>query len=239
MSVRLRVIGSSPAWPNPGSAQSGYLVEGDGRLLLDCGPGVLARLRAEGKLDVDAIAITHFHLDHWGDVVPWTWLVCYGAENGRPDLWVPPGGGEQLAQFAELWGNPGMFDEAFHVREYEDGVVFQAAGFDVEARRVPHFDLEAYGFRVRGDGALLAYSGDAAPSEALNALAEGADLFLCEATLDQPGSEHEPRGHLTAAEAVAAANGRPVLLTHRPAELDPPDGLPLARDGLVVEITPV
>ena len=30
MEVRLTVIGSSPAWPNPGSAQSGYLVEGEG-----------------------------------------------------------------------------------------------------------------------------------------------------------------------------------------------------------------
>src|SRR2546422_900228 len=36
--VRLVVVGCSPAWPNPGGAQSGYLVEGRGRLLLDCGP---------------------------------------------------------------------------------------------------------------------------------------------------------------------------------------------------------
>ena len=43
--VKLTVVGSSPAWPNPGGAQSGYLIEGPGRLLLDCGPGVLARLR--------------------------------------------------------------------------------------------------------------------------------------------------------------------------------------------------
>ncbi len=43
MSVKLIVVGCSPAWPNPGGAQSGYLVEGPGRLLLDCGPGVLAR----------------------------------------------------------------------------------------------------------------------------------------------------------------------------------------------------
>ena len=43
--MRLTVIGSSPAWPNPGSAHSGYLVEGPERLLLDCGPGVLGRLR--------------------------------------------------------------------------------------------------------------------------------------------------------------------------------------------------
>ena len=39
--VKLTVVGCSPAWPNPGGAQSGYLVEGSGRLLLDSGPGVL------------------------------------------------------------------------------------------------------------------------------------------------------------------------------------------------------
>ena len=63
MEVRLTVIGSSPAWPNPGSAQSGYLLEGDGSLLLDCGPGVLGRLR-QLELYPPSIAITHFHLDH-------------------------------------------------------------------------------------------------------------------------------------------------------------------------------
>ncbi len=59
--MKLTVVGCSPAWPNPGGAQSGYLLEGPGRLLLDCGPGVLARLRSNGKNgwpDVDAIAIT-------------------------------------------------------------------------------------------------------------------------------------------------------------------------------------
>ena len=45
--MKLTVVGCSPAWPNPGSAHSGYLLDHEGhRLLLDCGPGVLARLRA-------------------------------------------------------------------------------------------------------------------------------------------------------------------------------------------------
>src|SRR3954469_1800700 len=86
MNVRLTVIGSSPAWPNPGSAQSGYLLESDAeprrRLLLDCGPGVLGRLRANGDTRVNATAITHFHLDHWGDLVPWAWLG--GGVQPRP-----------------------------------------------------------------------------------------------------------------------------------------------------------
>jgi hypothetical protein len=33
--VKLKVEGISPARPNPGISHSGYLVEGDGRLLLD------------------------------------------------------------------------------------------------------------------------------------------------------------------------------------------------------------
>ena len=236
--MQLTVIGCSPAWPNPGGAQSGYLLDGPGTLLLDCGPGVLARLRERGHLKVDAIAVTHFHLDHWGDLVPWAWLAAHGRERpGRPELWLPPGGGEQLASFARLWGNTAMFEVAFELREFETGTPFVAAGFEVEARRVPHFGLMAHGFRVRdpGSGTLLAYSGDSAPGPELASLAEGADLFLCEATLEASDDEGEPRGHLAASEALEAADG-PVLLTHRPTELPPPNGVPLARDGLVVDV---
>ena len=69
-------------------------------------------------------------------------------------------------------------------------------------------------------------------------LERNVDLFLCEATLAGPESDSPERGHLTADEALAAADG-PVLLTHRPAELPPPDGMPLAEDGLVVEVEPL
>jgi ribonuclease BN (tRNA processing enzyme) len=237
MSVRLTVIGSSPAWPNPGSAQSGYLVEAvEGRsLLLDCGPGVLGRLRETEPLDVEAIAITHFHLDHWGDLVPWAWLAAYGRGAGRrPELWLPPGGGNQLATFATFWGNPNMFEHAFELREYHPAREFEAAGFRLEAHRVPHYTLEAFGFRVRNDDRLLAYSGDSGPGEELRAIARGADLFLCEATLATPDRDGPPRGHLTAEEALSYADG-PILLTHRPYEL-PLDGREVATDGLVVDV---
>src|SRR5919206_1180147 len=102
--VKLIVVGSSPAWPNPGGAQSGYLLESSGRLLLDCGPGVLPRLReAEGWPRIEAIAITHFHLDHWGDLVPWVWGLQFGPAAGTvpPELWVPPSGKETLARLGE------------------------------------------------------------------------------------------------------------------------------------------
>jgi ribonuclease BN (tRNA processing enzyme) len=236
MEVRLTVIGSSPAWPNPGSAQSGYLVEGESSLLLDCGPGVLGRLRELG-LHPRSIAITHFHLDHWGDLVPWAWLNAYGPPGHRIEcsLWLPPGGRDQLHEFASHWGNDDMFEEAFELNEFEPGVPFTAAGFDVQACGLPHYDLTAHGFRVTHNGATLAYSGDSAPSDELAGLARGADLFLCEATLADSDADGLPRGHLTAEEALAAADG-PILLTHRPVELPVPDDVPVAHDGLVVEL---
>jgi ribonuclease BN (tRNA processing enzyme) len=128
-----------------------------------------------------------------------------------------------------------MFEDAFTVREFEPGVPFTTAGFEVEACRLPHYELGSHGFRVTHDGATLAYSGDSAPTDELAALARGADLFLCEATLADAAGDGLPRGHLSADEALAAADG-PVLLTHRPVELAPPDGVPVAHDGLVVQV---
>jgi ribonuclease BN (tRNA processing enzyme) len=239
MEVRLTVIGSSPAHPNPGSAHSGYLVEapGCGRLLLDCGPGVLSRLRASDLLPVDAIAITHFHLDHWGDLVPWAWMqVFVECRNGLPGLWIPPGGRAELAAFAARWGTADMFDASFEVAEYRARAPFEVVGYEVEAYPVEHYGVAAFGLRVRDQGGrVLAYSGDSGPCDGLRALADHADLFLCEATLQAATDDPTPRGHMSATEALEASSG-PILLTHRPFELATPDDARRAEDGLVVTI---
>jgi ribonuclease BN (tRNA processing enzyme) len=240
--MKLTVVGCSPAWPNPGGAQSGYLVDGPGRLLLDCGPGVLARLRAETPWpEVDAIAITHWHLDHWGDLVPWVWGAMYGPGSGlpRPQLWIPTGGSEVLSTIAARLGQDRMFAGAFELHEYRDGERFEAAGYDVVPHRVLHYDLLAFGFRVSANGTTLGYSGDSGPSEALSSLARGADLFLCEATMADGASEGELRGHLTTSEALdafATSGARRLLLTHRPVERPLEVDLEQAYDGLVLDV---
>jgi ribonuclease BN (tRNA processing enzyme) len=243
--VKLTVIGCSPAWPNPGGAHSGYIFErGSSRLLVDCGPGVLPRLRErEIWPHVDAIVITHFHLDHWGDLVPWVWGAMYRAAGAaiddRPDLWVHPGGRGVLEQFGERFGFRDMFDRVFTVREYQPDEPFMAAGIEVTPLRLPHYTLETYGLRLAADGSTIAYSGDSGPSERLVDLARDTDLFVCEATLDRGADDGQPRGHLSADEALAAAAAsgtKRLLLTHRPAELAIPPGVEHAYDGLELEI---
>jgi ribonuclease BN (tRNA processing enzyme) len=230
--VKLTVVGCSPSWPNPGGAHSGYLLEENGRrLLVDCGPGVLSRLRAaEDWPRVDAIAITHFHLDHCGDLVAWLWGALMGSGAGT-QLWIPPSGREDLERLAT------RFDDVFDVHEYADGERFDAAGFGITPRRVVHYSQPTWGLRIEGGGRVVAFSADTAPTPVLAELARDADIFLCEATLE--GDDSEPRGHMNAREAAAAAlqaNAKRLLLVHRPAELSVSDGLELARDGLEIEL---
>jgi ribonuclease BN (tRNA processing enzyme) len=244
--MKMSVIGCSPAWPNPGSAHSGYLLEhSGGRLLVDCGPGVLPRLRQrEGWPNVDAIAITHFHLDHWGDLVPWVWGAMYRwagsvSVSDRPELWVHDGGREILEDFGEQFGFRDMFDRVFTVHEYPPEEPFVAAGFEVLPMRLPHYTLETYGFRLSSGGVTIAYSGDSGPSERLAELARDSDLFVCEATLARGVDDGPLRGHLSVDEALesAADSGtKRLLLTHRPAELDTPPGVERARDGLEIDL---
>jgi ribonuclease BN (tRNA processing enzyme) len=70
-------------------------------------------------------------------------------------------------------------------------------------------------------------------------LARDADLFLCEATLERGDLDGQPRGHLSAEEAIeafTASGARRLLITHRPAELSLDPSLEQTRDGLEVEV---
>jgi ribonuclease BN (tRNA processing enzyme) len=163
---------------------------------------VLARLRTASLWpDPDAVVITHFHLDHWGDLVPWVWGALYlggrKQELRKPALWVPPGGAARLTHFGGLLGFPDMFERVFTLAEYTPGAAFTAGGASVTATAVPHYTLDAYALRVSAGGRTLVYSGDSGPAAALVSAARAADLFVCEATLLSAAAERDLRGHLT------------------------------------------
>jgi ribonuclease BN (tRNA processing enzyme) len=161
-----------------------------------------------------------------------------GAGLEQPQLHLPPGGREALAEIGvRLGGFPDMFDRTFAISEYTNLEQTRIAGFDVLPVNMPHYGMGSFGFRVSDGTTVLAYSGDAGPGDTLVELARDSDLFVCEATLD--GGEGEPRGHLTLDEAEAAfrsSGSRRLLVTHRPDERSADHGVELARDGLVLDL---
>ena len=65
---------------------------------------------------------------------------------------MPPEGRELLCSIGGRLGQPEMFEEAFRLNEYADGEPFTAAGFEVTAHRVLHYQLLAFGFRASANG---------------------------------------------------------------------------------------
>jgi ribonuclease BN (tRNA processing enzyme) len=219
----LTVLGASPAWANPGGACSGYIAAcGPDRVLLECGFGVLGRLRERLPLDqLSAVVISHLHADHFMDLVPLRYGLKYGRLRADPrlPLYAPPGATEFFARLGRaLDGDPHFFDHTYHLKEYSPEAPLEIGSLTFQFRKVKHY-VPSYAMAIRA-GRKLVFSADAAPCEALRDLARGADLFLCEAAIDRreeddPDPRH--RGHMTAVEAGAVAHEagvRRLLLTH-------------------------
>jgi ribonuclease BN (tRNA processing enzyme) len=97
----------------------------------------------------------------------------------------------------------------------------------LEPDETQHY-VRTWGFRISATGAdedpnrILTYSADSGPCDALARLADGADLFLCEAalrSLKEDDPEPQSRGHLLPSEAgetARASGARKLLLTHIP-----------------------
>ena len=55
------------------------MVESDqSRVLLDCGSGIASEIRAHDPGPLTDIVISHFHADHWFDLVPLHYAYRYG-----------------------------------------------------------------------------------------------------------------------------------------------------------------
>ena len=232
--MQLTVLGSGAACPPPGQNSSGYLIEdGDRRILLDCGHGVATALLVyRPDFDIDDIIITHMHPDHFIDVIPLRFRITREMAGHRsgPALHLPPGGAAALAAVLEASQFPADFcASTLNIREYDPQQTLPLG--DVQASFAPaeHY-IPAWSVRLEGS-ASLTYSGDTAPSEAVAELARGSDLFLCEATLNEPETG-AVKGHVTpeqAAQLATAARAKSLLLTHFWFDADLDDALRRAQ----------
>jgi ribonuclease BN (tRNA processing enzyme) len=232
--MKLTVVGCSGSFPSADSACSSYLVEADGfRLLLDMGNGALGELQRHiGLYDLDAIFLSHLHADHCIDMCAYFVARYYRHEGGRCDalpVYAPEGADQRLTTAYADTPTPGSMSEVFDFHTLKPGS-FDIGPFSVRTEKVCH-PVEAFGIRIEHDGKSLTYSGDTGICESLDELAEGTDLFLCEASFTH-GKEDVPGLHLNGREAGAHAQrakaGR-LVLTHIPPWTDAERNLVDAR----------
>ena len=216
MGLSLLVLGSGGPGAT-GRAGSGYIVSLDGRprILVDAGPGTVARA-GEARVDlgsVDIVLLTHLHVDHTGELPG---LVKARIVSERRDIsfkiFGPPGspGGRDAARFPStkqfvdlLFGPRGAFsyliDFAGHMtldarnvaRSAQPKVLLQEGDLTITAIMGHHGDAPSVIYRIDYRDQSITFSGDidAAGHTALTRLARNTDVLVFDAVvLDPPGS---------------------------------------------------
>lgn len=245
--LRVRVLGCGDAFGSGGRFQSAFLLEiGDGRILMDCGATTLVALHRAGvdPSVVDAILISHLHGDHAGGL-PFLLLdQQFRCRRQRPlTVLGPPGTGDRLRGLMQVCfpGSETMrLDFPLEIQELRPGETPLRPGpAEVAAAEVDHpSGAPSLGLRVRAGGRVLAYSGDTQWTDALIAISDGADLFICECYAYEPGI----RSHMnyrTLIDKRPQLNAKRIVLTHlsadmlaRRATLEPE----VLDDGQVIQI---
>jgi len=236
------VLGGCGAWPDAGTACSGYLVEYDGfRVLIDPGYATLPRLLEHcDAAAVNAVLVSHGHPDHCADLNP---LLRARALADRParqlPVFAPPGALDKVLALDRA----GMLDDAFDLREFVPGTSFRAGPFSVRSWLLPHWTPNA-GLRLQAAGTSFAYTGDTGPSPHLLDLARDADVLLAEATYPErvPADSVRYLSSARLAGRVAATGGvGRLVLTHLWPGTDPEEAVHAASasyDGDIAVAVP-
>lgn len=226
--MKLVVLGSGTSEPHPARSSSGYWLETEkGTILLDCSASSVHRM-AQEKLDwanLDAIWISHFHLDHIGGLAPFLFGAKYAFatyERRKPlKIFAPQGLREILKKFSEA-NDYKLLEQPFPLEITEVAPFDQfeiLEGVNAACISVPH-TAESLAIHIRENDKTLVYSGDSGFTMALGDIARNADLFLCECSFIEKSPVET---HLTLPEAMHLARyakPKKIVLTHFYGEWD-------------------
>jgi ribonuclease BN (tRNA processing enzyme) len=233
----LVVLGSGTSVPHPQRASSAHWLEtGSGSLLLDASAAAVHRMAAENLdwVNLDAIWISHFHLDHVGGLAPFLFATRHAPQtrNRRKPLLIYGGRGlkKLLGAFDDA-NNYKLFEQPFpvEVREVAPRSGFELLpGLRAQTFSTPH-TRESLALRLTDEsGASLVYTSDTGYTEALGKFAAGVDLFMMECSFprNKPIETHlELRDAMQLARRAAPQR---VLLSHLYPEWD---GIDLAAEA--------
>ena len=230
--MKVVVLGSGTSVPHPRRASTAHWLETQqGTLLLDISADAPHRMAQEGLdwVNLDAIWISHFHLDHSGGLAPFLFGTRSApqTQQRRKPLTVYAGNGfQRILKAFDQANNYRLFEQPFPLKvvELEPGAEFEILPeLKATTFSTPHTP-ESLALRLMDRaGHILVYTSDTGYSDELAEFASGADLLMMECSFfkDKP-----VKTHLQLSEALQLAENAAVkklLLTHLYAEWDDVD----------------
>lgn len=235
--MQLVVLGSGTSVPHPQRAASAHWLDtAAGSVLLDASAASVHRMAQENLnwVELDAIWISHFHLDHVGGLAPFLFGTKHSPQTQarRKPLMIYGGYGLKrlLGAFADA-GDYDLLKQPFpvEVREVAPRSEFELLpGLHARTLSTPH-TRESLALRLTdADNVSFVYTSDTGYTDALSAFAERVELFMMECSFwrNKPVETHlELKDAMQLAERAAP---RKVLLAHLYPEWD---GIDIAAEA--------
>lgn len=223
--VAVQILGSGGPTGEDGRASSGYLVwiDGRARVLIDVGSGTFRGFNRAGADidDLEAIALTHLHVDHTADLPALLKAAWFGDRERPLAIFGPAGGPDFPATSAFVHA---LFDPdggAFgylggYLDDEEDADPFALSVADIPVSRekaltaydgeklrletvaVPHGEVPALAWRVEIGKRSVVFMGDQrADQRRFFDLTRGADLLVAHAAIPSEAGKAARALHAT------------------------------------------
>ncbi|HPP05877.1 MAG TPA: ribonuclease Z, partial [Syntrophorhabdaceae bacterium] len=213
--MRIKILGTGTSIPALNRLSSSYLVTVKGiNILIDIGPSVVRRLLEFGYTvnDIDAVVLTHFHVDHSADLSTFLFACNYGIEPRKRPLLIlgGPGLNRFFGGMASIypWIKPNYYELTLKTLP-KGNYLFHDILF--ETAKIPH-NKESIAVKITYRKSVV-FSGDTSFSRNLIKLADNADLLIIECSFPQ----REVKGHLnltTLERIIKKARPKRVILSH-------------------------